>query len=75
MQDITIANVEDLTHQASNEALSIVMGVQMLSTLQESSLSPRQLRAMKILEESAARLVDIIDALKATDPTTCGVAE
>lgn len=55
---------EKTAHDAANEALSIVMGVQMLKTLPAESLTPQQQRAMKILEDSADRLVTLIEQIK-----------
>ena len=60
-------NSEDVAHEAANEAISIAMGVQVLSTIPANALSPRQERAMRMLQESANRLVKLIDALKYQD--------
>ena len=64
MQDISALDFEDLSHQAANEALSISMGVQVLTTLSASNLSTKQMQAMKLLEKSATRLVDLIEDIK-----------
>lgn len=64
MQETTTLNVDELAHEAANEALSIVVGVQVLSTIPEPNLTPSQQRAMKILQNSAGKLVELIDELK-----------
>lgn len=64
MQETTTLNADELAHEAANEAVSIVVGVQVLSTIPETSLTPSQKRAMKILQDSAGRLVGLIDELK-----------
>ena len=64
MQETTTLNVDELAHEAANEALSIVVGVQVLSTMPATSLTPSQQRAMKILQDSAGKLVELIDELK-----------
>lgn len=57
-------NIEELAHNAANETLSISMGLEVLSTLPESALTPAQSRALSILRESSERLLDLIDAMK-----------
>lgn len=59
--------LDGIAHKASNEALSILMGINMLATLPESVLSPHQVRALKLLETSASNLVQLMDDLKSTD--------
>lgn len=61
----TTTNVEDIAHDASNEAMSITIGVEVLASLPESVLSPTQSRALKNLQDSSGRLLDLIDAMKA----------
>ena len=65
MQDSsTTLNLEDLSHKAANEALSISMGVHVLTTLSTSNLSAQQTTALQLLEESATRLLDLIDEIR-----------
>ena len=56
--------LDGIAHQASNEALSILMGINMLSTVPEHVLTPHQIRALKLLETSASNLVQLMDDLK-----------
>lgn len=61
---VSSLNYEKLAHKAANETLSISVGVKMLSTIPESKLTPQQIRAMKILETSSSRLVDLIEGMQ-----------
>lgn len=58
----------DIAHKAANETLSISIGVQVLSSLPSDMLTPAQQRALKHLEESSARLVDLIEIMKGANP-------
>ena len=58
----------DIAHKAANETLSISIGVQVLSSLPLELLTPAQQRALQHLEESSARLVDLIELMKGADP-------
>lgn len=60
-------SLDGIAHKASNEALSILMGINMLSSVPESVLTPHQVRALKLLETSAANLLQLMDDLKSTD--------
>lgn len=67
MQDFDTMTPEELTHQVSNDALSIIVGTQLLRTIPEELLSAQQLRALQILESSAENIVAAVDAMKNHD--------
>lgn len=64
MQSFDTMTPEELTHQVSNDALSIIVGTQLLRTIPEELLSAQQLRALQILESSAESIVEAIEAMK-----------
>ena len=64
MQNFDTMTPEELTHQVSNDALSIIVGTQLLRTIPEELLSAQQLRALQILESSAESIVEAIDVMK-----------
>ena len=51
---------EKVAHDMANEAFSIAIGVQMLSTIPKHALSPEQQRALSLIEASAERLVSCL---------------
>ena len=59
-----ILDLDELSHRAANEAVSISMGVEVLSNLSASNLTDEQEQALSLLKGSAARLVVVIDELK-----------
>ena len=65
MTETTTLNLEEIAHEAANEAASISLGVELLSHLSNrEDLSPEQMRAIRLLEGSAGRLTNLIDQLK-----------
>lgn len=64
MQNSSTFNLEDLSHLAANEALSISVGVQILTTLPVANLTAKQSQALQLLQQSAARLIGLIDDIK-----------
>ena len=59
-------SLDEIAHQASNEALSISMGVHMLSAVPESVLTAHQIRALKLMQASTKSLIELMDQLKCT---------
>ena len=55
---------EKVAHDVANEALSISIGIQMLSTIPKDALTPEQTRALAFIEASAERLVSHVETLQ-----------
>lgn len=55
---------DQLAHQASNEALCISIGVHVLQTIPAEHLDEAQLRALRHLEQTSARLADLIEGMR-----------
>ena len=64
---ITPLEYAEIAHKASNETISISIGVEVLRSIPREYLNPAQLRAMQHLEDAASRLVDLIELMKSAD--------
>ena len=56
--------MEEIIHKACNEALSVSMGVKLLSAIPESNLSNEQKQALLHLQSSTKHLTDLMEDLK-----------
>lgn len=62
------ADLEELMHEASNEASSIAMGVQILRSIEPAKLSRQQQRALQLLQRSSRRLIGILEEIRELHP-------